>query len=628
MAARAERATAVAGTSHAPRQVMSANLIELAQQSVARFAQRPLFAEKHDGNWQWMTYAEWQAHVDAARSGLALLGVQPGDRVAIVSRNGIAWAIAAYAAYGLDAAFVPMYEAQRPSDWEFILRDCGATVVFGRTPKIVAALDEMKPRLPSLRHVRQLEGDAANPRTLAALEERGRANPTPTRPIDPEDVAGLIYTSGTTGFPKSVMLTHHNLTSNVEATLAEFPLGDADRSLSFLPWAHVYGQVCELHLLVATGASTAFNTNPDHLIEDLAEVKPTILVAVPRIFNKIHAGVRDQINKKPRPVRYIFWRGLDASIRQRRGEKLGLVDRMMKAIAGLLFAAIRKKFGGRLKYAISASASLSREVAEFVDGLGIDVYEGYGLTGTSPVVSFNRPGQRKIGTVGLPITGIRLELDQSASDVPGEGELVVYGPNVMKGYHERPEENARAFTPDGGLRTGDLAQFDSDGFLSITGRIKEQYKLENGKYVMPSPLEEKLQLSPFIRNVMLYGTNKPYNVALVAIDPTAIRGWATQQGIELGAGLTRDDNVRGLIQRELDRLSADFRGYERPRDCVLTEQAFTVENGLLIPTLKVKRREVMALYGKQLDALYEKMPREKPIAPAVAVPATPGVATT
>jgi long-chain acyl-CoA synthetase len=584
-----------------------ATLVELGRESTQRFANRPLFGERRGTTWQWMTYADWQGHIDALRSGLAQLGVAPGERVAIVSRNSAAWATAAYATYGLGAAFVPMYEAQRPQDWEFILRDCEATIVFGRTPEIVAALEAMRSRLPALRHVVQIEDDAATSETsetVATLEARGRAAPIPERPVASEDIAGLIYTSGTTGFPKGAMLTHANLTSNIDATLAEFPLSPTDRTLSFLPWAHVYGQACELHMGVTAGASTAFNVSTEHLIEDLAEVRPTILVAVPRIFNRIYAGLDAQMAERPKAVRFVFEHGLAASIRRRRGEQLGISAWIWYALASVLFAVIRRKFGGRLRYAISASATLSRKVAEMIDGLGIDVYEGYGMTETSPVIAMNRPGHRKLGTVGLPLSNVRVEIDQTRGSTPGEGEIIVYGPNVMKGYHARPDENARAFTADGGLRTGDLGRFDADGYLAITGRIKEQYKLENGKYVMPGPLEEKLALSPYIRNVMLYGDGKPYNVALVSIDSDRVRGWAQDSAVSLAADLTRDPRVRSLIQSELDRTGAELRAYERPRACTLTEQAFTVENGLLTPTLKLKRRDVVAMFGSALEALY------------------------
>lgn len=598
---------------NAPLAVMTTdgyqNLVELAQASVTRFATRPLFGERTgDASWVWRTYAEWQAEVDATRGGLAALDVRPGDRVAVVSRNCAAWATAAYASYGLGATFVPMYEAQRPEDWEFILRDCGATVVFGRTHEIAASLEAMRPRLPALRHVLVFEGNGSDPRSLHALQDRGHRAPAPVRAPRPEDVAGLVYTSGTTGLPKGVMLTHANLTSNVTATIAAFPISATDRTLSFLPWAHVYGQVCELHILIAVGASTAFNVDTDKLLDDLREVKPTILVAVPRIFNRLYAAVTAQIERRPRIIRGLFARGLDASIRKRRGERVGAWAALVCWVAGLLFAAIRRKLGGQLRYAITASATLSREVGEFIDGLGIAVYEGYGLTETSPVVAMNRPGKRKLGSVGLPIEHVRIEIDTTRGDTPGEGEIIVHGPNVMKGYHARPEENARAFSPDGGLRTGDLGRLDADGYLFITGRLKEQYKLENGKYVMPSPLEEKLAISPFIRNVMLYGADHAYNVALVVIDAARVRAWGLENALMLPEDLTQDERVRALIRDELDRSGKDLRSYERPRDCTLTTIELSVENGLLTPTLKLKRREMIARFGEALEALYDQPP--------------------
>ncbi|HSN27291.1 MAG TPA: long-chain fatty acid--CoA ligase, partial [Kofleriaceae bacterium] len=567
------------------------NLVELAEHSVQRFADRPLFGERLDGKWEWQSFRGWQARVDAIRGVLDGLGIVRGDKVAIISRNSSVWAAAAYATYGLGAAFVPMYEAQRPSDWEFILRDCGASVVFVRTPQIAEAVRQMTPRLPALKYVLTIE----DPLSLRELE--ARAHPVPAIHPDADDLAGLIYTSGTTGMPKGVMLTHRNITADVHGTLAGFPFRPDDRTVSFLPWAHVYGQTCELHILVAAGASTAFNTNPEHLLDDLASVKPTMLVAVPRIFNKLHAAVRAQIAHKPRVIRRVFERGLEASIAKKRGEHIGFVQRIMLFLAGFLFAAVRRKLGGHLRYAISGSATLSHDVAEFIDAIGIQVYEGYGLTETSPIVSFNRPGHRKFGSVGLPLEGVRIEIDETRGDVPGEGEIVIHGPVVMKGYHARPEENARALTADGGLRTGDLGRIDKDGFLVITGRLKEQYKLENGKYVMPSPLEEQLQLSPYISNVMLHGTGKPYNVAVVVVDVAQLRSWAAERGITLAAQLDNDPNVRALIAEELDRNSREFRGYERPRDFIVSIEPFTVENGLLTPTLKLKRRDVIARFG-------------------------------
>jgi long-chain acyl-CoA synthetase len=593
------------------------NLVDLARASVARFADRPLFGQRRNGAWHWITYAEWQARVDALGAALAELGVEPGDRVAMVSRNSSDWAAAAYATYGRRAAFVPMYEAQRAEEWELILRDCEASVVFGRTAAITESLATLRPRLPSLRQVITIDGTADDPSSLPALLSRGAPTPIAAYLPTPEDLAGLIYTSGTTGLPKGVMLTHGNLTSNVVDTLAGFPIVPEDRTLSFLPWAHVYGQVCELHILIAAGASTAFNTDTEHLLDELHEVRPTLLVAVPRIFNALHAAVRMQIAHRSPAIRRLFERGLSAAQRRRRGERLGLRERIACWPARFLFAAIRRKLGGRLKYAMSGSATLSREVGELIDGLGIDVYEGYGLTETSPIVTMNRPGQRRLGSVGKPIENVSLEIDRSRGDTPGEGEIVVHGPNVMKGYYARPDENAQAFTADGGLRTGDLGRIDDAGYLHITGRIKEQYKLENGKYVMPSPLEERLALSPFIRNVVLHGAARPYNVALVVIDEARVREWGTEQAFVLDHDLTQDERVRELIQDELDQYSGDFRPYERPLDCALTTTALTVENGLLTPTLKIKRHAVEASFAAAFNALYGR--RIRAAAP-VAVP--------
>ena len=582
------------------------NLVDLAEASVERFAARPLFGERHDGEWRWKTYAQWHRDVDQVRGGLAMLGIAPGDKVAIISRNCTAWATAAYASFGLAATFVPMYEQQRPEEWEFILRDSGAVAVFARTREIAAALDEMKPRLPALKHVIEIEGAIDDPHSLVALSQHGRVKPCAARSPRASDLAALVYTSGTTGRPKGVILTHGNLTSNVLACVSEFPIGSSDRTVSFLPWAHVYGQVVELHILIAAGGSTAFNEKTEHLLEDLKEVKPTILVAVPRIFNKLHASVRAKIDHEPHIVRALFEHGIAAEIKRRRGERIGLGARIVCLLAGILFWSIRKKLGGRLRYAISGSATLSRDVAAFIDALGIAVYEGYGLTETSPIVTMNRPGRRKLGSVGQLLQGVTIEIDHTRGDAPREGEIVVHGPNVMVGYHARPEETARAFTADGGFRTGDLGHVDDDGYLFITGRIKEQYKLENGKYVMPTPLEERLQLSPYIQNVMLYGASHPYNVALVVIDVERVRAWATEHGFALEGDLTRDARVRTLIESEIASLAHDFRPYERPLDCVLSVAPLTVEDGYLTPTLKLKRRSIVEKFGAALERLYAR----------------------
>jgi long-chain acyl-CoA synthetase len=599
------------------------NLVELGESSCRTYADRPLFGTRTESGYVWTTYREFQELVDALRGGLAGLGVGAGDRVAIVSNNRVEWAVAAYATYGLGATFVPTYEAQRPEEWEFILEDCGAKVVFASKETIAAALERARPRLPRLTHVVRLERPEGGGESYGALLARGRALPVPSVSPEPDAIAGFVYTSGTTGKPKGVMLSHENFASNVHAAVTVFPLTPEDRTLSFLPWAHAYGQTIELHFIVTVGASTAFVSDVGKLVDELGEVRPTMLVAVPRIFNRIYGAVQQQLAAKPRFVRSLVRRAQRAASQKREGEHVGPLGVAALRVADpLVFAKVRAKFGGRLKYALSASAALSFEVAEFIDALGIHVYEGYGLTETSPIVSGNYPGARKLGSVGRPVPGVTVRIDRSVSSGPRDGEILVSGPNVMRGYHDRPEENAKAFSPDGAFRTGDLGYLDDEGYLHVTGRIKEQYKLENGKYVMPSPLEEALKLSPYFLNVMLHGANKPFNVALVVLDEGAIRTWAAATETPLGDDLTTDAEVATLVRAELERCSAMFRGFEKPAAFALTVEDFTIENGLLTPTLKLKRREVLARHRDRLEALYPASPAvtgpdaKNPLAPA------------
>jgi long-chain acyl-CoA synthetase len=257
---------------------------------------------------------------------------------------------------------------------------------------------------------------------------------------------------------------------------------------------------------------------------------------------------------------------------------------------------------------MSGAAALSRDVAEFVDAMGIVVYEGYGLTETSPIATANLPGRRKVGSVGRPIPGVRIAIDTSGTRDPTRGEIVIYGTNVMQGYHARERESAAAFTADGGFRSGDMGYLDDDGYLFITGRIKEQYKLSNGKYVVPSPLEERLKVSPFIANVLVYGENRPHNVALVVPEPSFLLPWAEQAGLGgLGvSGLILEPAVRDKFEREIEQLTSEFKGYERVKAFSLIAQDFTQENGLLTPSLKLKRDKVVRHFHDELERLYDR----------------------
>jgi long-chain acyl-CoA synthetase len=587
------------------------NLVELYQSSIASHTDNKLFGTRQtDGSWDWMTYGQFGEAVDQARSGLAGLGVGPGDKVAVISDNRAEWAIGAYGTYSLGAWWVPMYEAQLAKDWKYILDDCGAKVVVVADDGIRAQIDDFRDELPNLEKIVVYSGDAGGDAiTFAELLARGSEGSVDAIQPAPDDVAGLIYTSGTTGNPKGVMLTHRNITSNVNEFPDLLPIDQNDRTASFLPWAHSFGQTVELHFIIGAGGSMGL-TSAKTLMEDLPQIQPTILVAVPTVFNRVYDGLQKMMAAKGGATKVIFDRAL-ANARTRselaaQNKTTRWVEFQNSIYDKIVFSKVREGFGGRLRYSFSGGAAISVEVAEFISALGMTVYEGYGLTETSPVATANRAGARKVGTVGQAIPGVSIEIDTDITSDPAIGEIVVHGPNVMKGYYNLPEENEAVFTPDGGFRTGDLGALDDEGFLTIRGRIKEQYKLENGKYVVPSPIEEQLQLSGYVLNIMVSGEQRPYNVAVIVPDMEALTKWAADHGL---ADLSEDDllgndEVEDLYRREIDRLSGPIKRYEQVKRFALEAEEFTPENGMLTPSLKIKRRAVMAKYGDDIDALY------------------------
>lgn len=593
--------------------IAASTLVELGAKAAREFASLPAFGTRSSRGFEWITYGDWGEAVAACRAGLAALGVGPGDRVALVADNCVEWAVIAYATFGRQAALVPMYEAQRPEEWRHILADSGAKVVFAGRPEIATELRVASVDLSMLEHVIGLRGGSGRDQTYASLLARGRRTPSPELAPAPEDVAGLIYTSGTTGTPKGVLLTHANYCSNI-AGIHEIFVIAGDTTLSFLPWAHTFGQTCDLHAMIAGGTAIALNDEIPKLLDNLAIVRPTLLVAVPRIFNRVYDRVHQSVAAKPPPIRSLFRVGVQAALKRNAGRGLTLSERMALAAADtLIFSKTRRRLGGRLRFVVSGSAALSHDVADFIGAIGITVHEGYGLTETTPVVSANAPGRARLGSVGQPLPGVRVEIDRSVAAAQGGGddervgEIVVYGPNVMRGYHGKPEATQERLTADGGCRTGDLGYVDEDGFLFITGRITEQYKLENGKFVVPSPLEEDLKLSPYVANALVYGANRPYNVVLVVLDLPALSQWAEANGEDLTTPC-ESPSVRALIGAELESRSTSWRSFERPRGFLLVTEDFTAENGLLTPSLKVRRERVIARYGPALAELYASPP--------------------
>jgi long-chain acyl-CoA synthetase len=367
----------------------------------------------------------------------------------------------------------------------------------------------------------------------------------------------------------------------------------------------------ELQTLFSRGAALARVGPGDQITQYMGEVKPTVLVSVPRIFNRIYQGVLARMEKESPVKRGMFFAALKNETKRqemkKRDQKSAVVELKHAIFDKLVFSKVRDRFGGRLQYAVSGGAAISREVAEFIDKLGLIVLEGYGLTETSPIVTANTPEARKVGSVGRPIPGVRVVIDKEASGDPVHGEIVVYGPNVMKGYYKLDDETQAVFTKDGGFRTGDLGYLDEGNFLFITGRIKEQYKLENGKYVAPAPLEEQLKLSPYILNAMIYGDNKLFNVALVVADCGAIKTWGKEHGKTLpedNEALIQNADVRALIEAEIARCSESFKGFEAVKKFALITDDFTTANGMLTPKMSLKRRVILDRYKATLDKLY------------------------
>jgi long-chain acyl-CoA synthetase len=597
-----------------PGEVKFETLVDIFERSTKLYGDHQLFGEKKDGAWQWMDYRTFGKLVDQFRGGLASLGVTAGDKIAVIANNRSEWAVGAYAAYTLGASYVPMYEAQLEKDWEYILKDCGAKALIVPDEKFAAKIETFRANVPALEHVIRLNGAASEAGTYASLLKAGESKPAPITKPDPKDLAGLIYTSGTTGNPKGVMLTHSNLAKNVSAIHERFPFAETDRSLSFLPWAHSFGQVVELHGLYSLGAALAIAEAVDKIIDNLAEAQPTVLFAVPRIFNRIYDGLQKRMKAEKPWKRALFFKGIELATVKKNGKLGGIGELQLSLIDKVVFSKVRARFGGRLKYAFSGSAALNKDVADFIDNLGIMVYEGYGLTETSPIFTANYPGNRKIGSVGKAISGTRIEIDHSVNPTedPRQGEIICHGHNVMKGYFNLPAENEKVFTADGGLRTGDLGYVDADGYLYITGRVKEQYKLENGKYVAPAPLEEALKLSPYIANVMVHGMNKPFNMAVVVPDVETLKKHASEKGLSTDSidALLKDPAVESLYLDEVNKTLSSIKGYERPKKLLLVSEDFTTANDMLSQSMKLKRRNVVAKYNAEIEALYEQAAKE------------------
>jgi long-chain acyl-CoA synthetase len=564
--------------------------------------------------WESVTWREAGEHVSRLAAGLLALGIEPEQRVGIASATRYEWILADLAVMCAGGATTTVYPSTNAADTAFILSDSECRVVFAEDDEQVAKLKEHKSELPHLAKVVTFDGTTDDDWiiSLDALAELGdehlREHPDvieqTAKEIAPEQLATLIYTSGTTGRPKGVRLQHRSWVYEGAAIQVQDILHEDDLQFLWLPMAHSFGKVL-LSTQLACGFATAIDGRVDKIVENLGVVKPTFMGAAPRIFEKAHARIMTMQQAEGGVKEKIFNRafavGLEVEKRQREGTAVPPHLRLQHALFDkLVFSKIRDRFGGRVRFFISGAAALNQDIAHWFNAAGILILEGYGLTESAAGSFVNHPNDYKIGTVGpvLPGTEVRL----------GDGdEIQIKGPGVMDGYHNMPEETAKALTEDGWLRTGDKGSRDDDGFLTITGRIKDLFKTSGGKYIAPSAIESKFKaICPYASQFMVFGNERNYCVALVTLDEEGLEGWAQENGMggTSYTDLVRSDKVRDMVQGYVDELNGRLNRWETIKKWDLLDHDLSVESGELTPSMKVKRNVVEGNYQEQIDAMY------------------------
>lgn len=583
--------------------------------AVDRYAAHPAaFRYKADGAWQSLTHREAAERVRAIALGLRELGIQPGDRVSILSETRLEWALADYACLCARVADVPIYPTLPANQIEYILRDSGAAAVFCSSAQQLAKLQEVRAALPALKHVVAFDasaaGTGAGALSLADLEARGRAaaarhprwkeEALATRP---GDLATVIYTSGTTGQPKGVMLTHGNVWSNVRASVERLRVSEEDSCLAWLPLSHVFERMVDYYFF-HVGVTINYAESTDTVPQNLQEVRPTVVVAVPRLYEKVYARVLENALSGSALKRRIFqWaKGTGEAWTAHRlgGIPVPLGLKLKHAIADrLVFSKLRARTGGRVKLFVSGGAPLSAEIARFFYGAGLVVIEGYGLTETSPVLTINPLERPKFGTVGKTIPGVEVK-------IAPDGEVLARGPNIMQGYYNKPDATREAIDAEGWFHTGDIGEIDPEGYLKITDRKKDLIKTAGGKYIAPQPIENTVRLNKFVANAVVLGDQRKFPIILVVPNFDQLEPWAKERKLAYAsrAELLTLPDVQAKIEREVMGGLRDLAKFEMPKKVTLIERDFTIESGELTPSLKVKRRAVEKNYKELIDRVY------------------------
>jgi long-chain acyl-CoA synthetase len=547
--------------------------------------------------------------------GLQELGIKAGDRVAIFSENRPEWALADYACLTASLTDVPLYPNLPPEQAAYILNDSGAVAIFVSDAVQAAKIAQVRSRCTGLRHVitfAEARHDGAD-LTLAEVERRGAAVDDEARrdlyrqhalAVKPDDLATLIYTSGTTGEPKGVMLTHDNLYSNVMTAAAQIPFAGKDVCLSFLPLSHIFERMAGHYLMWQVGCSIAYAESMDTVPVDLQAVRPTIVLSVPRLYEKMYARVLENaLSGGAAKKRIFFWARAVAErwadVKLAGGTPRGLLALQYRIAQRLVFSKLQARTGGRLRYFVSGGAPLAPEINKFFYAAGLVILEGYGLTETSPVISVNTPAAFRIGTVGKPVHGVEVT-------IAPDGEILTRGPHVMKGYYNKPDATREAIDAEGWFHTGDIGEL-RDGFVVITDRKKDIIVTAGGKNIAPQPIENALKTNKYISQAVLIGDKRKFPVVLVVPNWEQLEKWARIKNLlwTQRSQLLEMPIVQAKMEKEVYGRLQDLAKYETPKKVALLEHDFSVERGELTPTLKVKRRVIDKTYRDVIDRLYQ-----------------------
>lgn len=563
------------------------------------------FNDEH-GTWRDYNWGHLNYQVGRWQAALQREGLRAGDRVAVMLRNSPEWVIFDQAALGLGLVVVPLYTQDRPDNVAYIVRDAGCKVLLFEGLDQWRSLREVRGELAGLTRIL-----AVNPRVSDESEPRlqsigewlpDEGGDVQHAPGDPHALATIVYTSGTTGRPKGVMLSHSNIMSNVEACLSVLTPGPGDVFLSFLPLSHTFERTCGYYLAVMTGAATAYARSIPQLAEDLQTIRPTLLISVPRIYERVHGAIRAKLAEGPAFRRKLFDLAIDtgyARFEHAQGRGPWSPSFLLWPVLDALVARkVRARLGGRLRAAISGGAALPPEISRVFIGLGIPVLQGYGLTETSPVACANRPDDNLPASVGKAVPGVEVKIGANNA-------LLIKGPNIMLGYWNNEAATRQMIQSDGWLNSGDTARIDEHGHVFITGRLKEIIVLSNGEKVPPVDMEAAIARDPLFEQIMLLGEGKPY-LSLVAV--LNAEQWAklcAEHQLDAAAPeLVRSRQVEEIALGRIAQKLREFPGYAQVRRAHLTLDAWSVENGLLTPTMKLKRAKVMEKFNAEIDAMY------------------------